>query len=228
MTPSSIFNDDVDIGFLEQFVNMPDSELEQLNFKSFPFPDLDFPLQTNDIPDFSVGMDNQLGMTVNNEPMSVLDFETSRDGMNSTVRRARTKGYCRPRAIDQKHCEKLSKRMRLTFPNEFHQNQNKTPDCVPLLLEPERKCTHCETTKTPQWRTGPTGRKTLCNACGVRYKSGRLFPEYRPASSPTFSPTKHSNSHKRILAMRKNAGMSSEKHLALESQTQSGFSSWLG
>ncbi|XP_023552240.1 GATA transcription factor 8 [Cucurbita pepo subsp. pepo] len=65
-----------------------------------------------------------------------------------------------------------------------------------------RKCMHCEITKTPQWRAGPMGPKTLCNACGVRYKSGRLFPEYRPAASPTFIPSLHSNSHKKVLEMR--------------------------
>lgn len=67
---------------------------------------------------------------------------------------------------------------------------------------PVRKCMHCEITKTPQWRAGPMGPKTLCNACGVRYKSGRLFPEYRPAASPTFCPSVHSNSHKKVLEMR--------------------------
>lgn len=69
-----------------------------------------------------------------------------------------------------------------------------------------RKCMHCEITKTPQWRAGPMGPKTLCNACGVRYKSGRLFPEYRPAASPTFIPSLHSNSHKKVLEMRSNVG----------------------
>eukprot|EP00249_Psilotum_nudum_P005200 c18659_g1_i3 orf=1957-2796(+) len=68
-------------------------------------------------------------------------------------------------------------------------------------LQP-RRCAHCQTQKTPQWRAGPTGPKTLCNACGVRYKSGRLFPEYRPAKSPTFSTHKHSNSHKKVMEMR--------------------------
>ncbi|XP_061347052.1 GATA transcription factor 8-like [Gastrolobium bilobum] len=68
--------------------------------------------------------------------------------------------------------------------------------------QPARKCMHCEITKTPQWRAGPMGPKTLCNACGVRYKSGRLFPEYRPAASPTFCPSVHSNSHKKVLEMR--------------------------
>ncbi|KAK8641494.1 hypothetical protein V6N13_010896 [Hibiscus sabdariffa] len=67
------------------------------------------------------------------------------------------------------------------------------------------KCMHCEITETPQWREGPMGPKTLCNACGVRYRSGRLFPEYRPAASPTFVPSVHSNSHKKVVEMRKRA-----------------------
>ncbi|KAL4632638.1 hypothetical protein ACB092_04G065800 [Castanea dentata] len=62
-----------------------------------------------------------------------------------------------------------------------------------------RKCSHCEAEETPQWREGPQGSKTLCNACGVRYKSGRLVPEYRPAASPTFDVNKYSNFHKKIL-----------------------------
>ncbi|XP_047342548.1 GATA transcription factor 8-like [Impatiens glandulifera] len=65
-----------------------------------------------------------------------------------------------------------------------------------------RKCMHCQITKTPQWRMGPMGPKTLCNACGVRFKSGRLFPEYRPAASPTFVHSLHSNSHKKVIEMR--------------------------
>ncbi|XP_039066791.1 GATA transcription factor 4-like [Hibiscus syriacus] len=65
-----------------------------------------------------------------------------------------------------------------------------------------RKCSHCLVESTPQWRMGPLGPKTLCNACGVRYKSGRLVPEYRPAASPTFDVAKHSNFHKQILRRR--------------------------
>ncbi|CAN4098916.1 unnamed protein product [Withania somnifera] len=54
-----------------------------------------------------------------------------------------------------------------------------------------KRCKHCEVTKTPQSREGPLGLKTLCNACGVRYRSGRLLPEYRPAASPTGTPSLH-------------------------------------
>ncbi|KAI4385741.1 hypothetical protein MLD38_003735 [Melastoma candidum] len=84
---------------------------------------------------------------------------------------------------------------------------SKVEDKDPLSAQaPIRKCLHCHITKTPQWRAGPLGPKTLCNACGVRYKSGRLFPEYRPAASPTFVPSLHSNSHKKVLEMRSKTG----------------------
>ncbi|KAL2539773.1 GATA transcription factor 11 [Abeliophyllum distichum] len=96
--------------------------------------------------------------------------------------------------------EKKKKKIKLFIPmGSPETNQNPPTQAV-------RKCLHCEITKTPQWRAGPMGPKTLCNACGVRYKSGRLFPEYRPAASPTFSPNLHSNSHKKVVEMRSKIG----------------------
>lgn len=80
-----------------------------------------------------------------------------------------------------------------------------------------RRCSHCGVTKTPQWRAGPLGSKTLCNACGVRYKSGRLLPEYRPACSPTFSTDLHSNNHRKVLEMRR------KKESDVEVETGSGL-----
>ncbi|CAN6479356.1 unnamed protein product [Victoria cruziana] len=81
-----------------------------------------------------------------------------------------------------------------------------------------RKCLHCGIQKTPQWRMGPMGPKTLCNACGVRYKSGRLFPEYRPAASPTFVASKHSNSHKKVMEMRTKKSSAAEERLMEKQQ----------
>ncbi|WOL07018.1 GATA transcription factor 6-like [Canna indica] len=78
------------------------------------------------------------------------------------------------------------------------------PSCIAALAPSgERRCSHCGVQKTPQWRAGPLGAKTLCNACGVRFKSGRLLPEYRPACSPTFVSQLHSNSHHKVLEMRR-------------------------
>jgi len=37
-----------------------------------------------------------------------------------------------------------------------------------------RVCDYCGTTRTPMWRRGPRGKHTLCNACGVKWKDGRI------------------------------------------------------
>ncbi|XP_062201732.1 uncharacterized protein LOC133904283 isoform X2 [Phragmites australis] len=64
-----------------------------------------------------------------------------------------------------------------------------------------KSCLHCGSSSTPQWREGPLGRGTLCNACGVRYRQGRLLPEYRPVGSPTFVPSEHANRHREVLQL---------------------------
>ncbi|XP_019196274.1 PREDICTED: GATA transcription factor 9-like [Ipomoea nil] len=86
---------------------------------------------------------------------------------------------------------------------------------------PGRKCLHCASEKTPQWRTGPLGPKTLCNACGVRYKSGRLVAEYRPAASPTFESNRHSNSHRKVLELRRQKDLRRQHHQLQQQQHQS-------
>ncbi|XP_010544607.1 PREDICTED: GATA transcription factor 2-like [Tarenaya hassleriana] len=79
-----------------------------------------------------------------------------------------------------------------------------------------RRCTHCASEKTPQWRTGPLGPKTLCNACGVRFKSGRLVPEYRPAASPTFL-----HSHRKVMELRRQKELiRQQQQLQLHQQLQ--------
>ncbi len=47
-------------------------------------------------------------------------------------------------------------------------------------------CSQCGTTRTPQWREGPLGPKTLCNACGVkRVRALKAIQEGRkPPASP--------------------------------------------
>ncbi|PWN31348.1 uncharacterized protein FA14DRAFT_140012 [Meira miltonrushii] len=37
------------------------------------------------------------------------------------------------------------------------------------MISPTMKCSMCGTTKSPEWRRGPAGKKSLCNACGLRY-----------------------------------------------------------
>ncbi|KVI02857.1 GATA transcription factor 19-like [Cynara cardunculus var. scolymus] len=44
-----------------------------------------------------------------------------------------------------------------------------------------RRCANCDTTSTPLWRNGPRGPKSLCNACGIRFKK----EERRAAATAT-------------------------------------------
>ncbi|KAK9845548.1 hypothetical protein WJX84_010402 [Apatococcus fuscideae] len=47
-----------------------------------------------------------------------------------------------------------------------------TPGTQPTnaLSQGPKACVQCGQTKTPLWRSGPAGPKTLCNACGVHYQ----------------------------------------------------------
>lgn len=49
----------------------------------------------------------------------------------------------------------------------------------------EKRCYDCGTTNTPLWRLGPAGPKTMCNACGIKWKrrnssSGRKTVKVHP------------------------------------------------
>ncbi|KAB1203248.1 GATA transcription factor 16 [Morella rubra] len=41
------------------------------------------------------------------------------------------------------------------------------------VKELKKICTDCHTTKTPLWRGGPAGPRSLCNACGIKYRKKR-------------------------------------------------------
>ncbi|XP_020575265.1 GATA transcription factor 9-like [Phalaenopsis equestris] len=105
---------------------------------------------------------------------------------------------------------------RLRLLSKTATKKNKRPSLAALSPSSDgRRCLHCETDKTPQWRAGPMGPKTLCNACGVRFKSGRLVPEYRPALSPTFVLSKHSNSHRKVLELRRQKEIQEQQQFLL-------------
>ncbi|VDB88418.1 unnamed protein product [Peniophora sp. CBMAI 1063] len=39
------------------------------------------------------------------------------------------------------------------------------------------RCSSCKVTHSPEWRKGPSGKKDLCNACGLRYARSRAKKE---------------------------------------------------
>ncbi|KAJ1925558.1 hypothetical protein IWQ60_004496 [Tieghemiomyces parasiticus] len=41
-----------------------------------------------------------------------------------------------------------------------------------------KRCQYCQSKTTPMWRRGPAGPGTLCNACGVKWKHGKILQGY--------------------------------------------------
>lgn len=57
-----------------------------------------------------------------------------------------------------------------------------------------RCCQECKTTQTTQWRAGPGGPNTLCNACGLRWKKKRApaTAKHQPAARMSHAKSKNS------------------------------------
>uniref|UniRef100_A0A6N2KUH6 GATA-type domain-containing protein n=2 Tax=Salix TaxID=40685 RepID=A0A6N2KUH6_SALVM len=60
-------------------------------------------------------------------------------------------------------------------------------------VEDKKACTDCKTTKTPLWRGGPAGPKSLCNACGIRYRKKRTMMRLEKGSEKKRAATATSN-----------------------------------
>ncbi|KAJ6702248.1 GATA TRANSCRIPTION FACTOR 1 [Salix koriyanagi] len=144
-------------------------------------------------------------------PVSVLENSTTSSTSNSVNSSNGNiiMSYCRLSVPVKTRSKRRHRRPREIQEQECWWSQENFTRRKPAVSVPKmgRKCQHCGVEKTPQWRAGPDGPKTLCNACGVRYKSGRLVPEYRPANSPTFSSKLHSNSHRKVVEMRRQKQM---------------------
>uniref|UniRef100_A0A5B6YLE6 Putative GATA transcription factor 16 n=1 Tax=Davidia involucrata TaxID=16924 RepID=A0A5B6YLE6_DAVIN len=57
--------------------------------------------------------------------------------------------------------------------SESEDMNSKTPDRASSEERNVKTCADCGTSKTPLWRGGPAGPKSLCNACGIRSRKKR-------------------------------------------------------
>ncbi|CAA7025407.1 unnamed protein product [Microthlaspi erraticum] len=72
------------------------------------------------------------------------------------------------RNLEENHHDHLKKISTNQYNNIVSENgYNGSNNCV------IRICSDCNTTKTPLWRSGPRGPKSLCNACGIRQRKAR-------------------------------------------------------
>jgi hypothetical protein len=68
----------------------------------------------------------------------------------------------------------------------------------PQKAAPPGRCHSCNRAETPEWRRGPDGARTLCNACGLHYakltrkmganKAAALGSNLKPKSHDSSSP----------------------------------------
>lgn len=111
----------------------------------------------------------------------------------------------------------------------------------------DRVCTDCGRTDSPEWRKGPLGPKTLCNACGLRYAKkvkrqpprvntqGGIGYQLPPSGSPDIgggpsslagSPTQMPSNAMGIpmSAEMSNGGIGSTPMMSMGSQSRPGYS----
>ncbi|KAG4104453.1 hypothetical protein H8356DRAFT_1639446 [Neocallimastix lanati (nom. inval.)] len=66
----------------------------------------------------------------------------------------------------------------LAIPSNSSSNQNSNSS----MSGPTKCCSYCGCKSTPIWRRGPEGTGTLCNACGVKWKSGKILTNDPPTN----------------------------------------------
>ncbi|KAI7898121.1 uncharacterized protein BX663DRAFT_267690 [Cokeromyces recurvatus] len=72
-------------------------------------------------------------------------------------------------------------------------------------LVKQNKCHSCQSTETPEWRKGPLGPRTLCNACGLIWtklckqssieENKKLTSAVTTTSASTSTSTSHNNNN---------------------------------
>ncbi|KAG6415239.1 hypothetical protein SASPL_122645 [Salvia splendens] len=73
-------------------------------------------------------------------------------------------------------------------------------------ISPLKTCSDCHTSRTPLWRGGPAGPKSLCNACGIKYNKKRRqllgLDSGKPNKKKKRTSVVRSNEVREILKMR--------------------------
>ncbi|KAK3836792.1 MAG: hypothetical protein J3R72DRAFT_200576 [Linnemannia gamsii] len=62
------------------------------------------------------------------------------------------------------------------------------PVAAPSSSSTQKKCSYCDSVSTPMWRRGPNGPGTLCNACGVKWKHGKILEDASEKTKATPKP----------------------------------------
>lgn len=115
------------------------------------------------------------------------------------------------RSYFEEQCAKLLERYRIAERQLAELNKHARKNVKKSKINPSLNwsCLTCGATKTPQLRNGPEGKRTLCNACGIKYarkmhhrRGAQTFKA--PNTDVTNEQNEKRNRLKRALAPREN------------------------
>eukprot|EP00798_Chlamydomonas_sp_ICE-L_P028984 gene28984-32172_t len=145
----------------------------------------------SDRPSSSVCEEEKVGLPPHAEPAAALPSGSEQSDLYPVSDRKRAKsGYDSETmsysglAVDPAEAEEEEEEEEEDIEEEYaHQAKKKKTSKIckkqGLTLHKSSSrliCTSCKTTSTPQWREGPQGARTLCNACGLRFRKGLSLP----------------------------------------------------
>ncbi|KAI9299356.1 GATA zinc finger-domain-containing protein [Cunninghamella echinulata] len=93
-----------------------------------------------------------------------------------------------------------------------------------------QRCHSCHTTETPEWRRGPDGARTLCNACGLHYskllRKESLSTSSQKLITSTAAPPSHSITQQSITTLPPSATISTNHTIPISTTTSTMPSSY--
>ncbi|KAI5789901.1 tuber borchii white collar-1 [Pyronema domesticum] len=81
----------------------------------------------------------------------------------------------------QKNNKKLAEEYQALLASKKKRKRRKGADQL------ERDCANCHTRTTPEWRRGPSGKRDLCNSCGLRYAKLQKVSRSASRTAPSTS-----------------------------------------
>ncbi|KAK9274398.1 hypothetical protein L1049_019212 [Liquidambar formosana] len=104
------------------------------------------------------------------------------------------------RKMMNSNCAATDKAIRFEHKLHDHQHGNGEINFSDNSNNTIRVCADCNTTKTPLWRGGPRGPKSLCNACGIRQrKARRAMAAAAAAANGTEIDTESSSTKTKVI-----------------------------
>ena len=108
----------------------------------------------------------------------------------------------------QRTNKRLGEELNLLLASKKKRKRRKGQDQI------ERDCANCHTKTTPEWRRGPSGKRDLCNSCGLRYAKLVRTGSFSSKSAPSLTQQQMGRGSSRTAASNSDKGAASPAHIS--------------